>query len=136
MPNGVANFATACSSANIHTEKGFSNLSQGLYMKHLLKHLTTPSLTIAEIFARLYSSFTKGKLPKMLLYHDAILNVSFIKTYKTNSSFNFYCRRRLQCFGLSKARGKAIHGAISARCPIKTIFMCKTAQTLFQYDKV
>ena len=37
-----------------------SPLSQGLYMKHLLKHLTTPNLTISEIFARLYSSFTQG----------------------------------------------------------------------------
>ena len=43
-------------------ERKGSHLSQGLYMKHLLKHLTTPNLTISEIFARLYSSFTQGKL--------------------------------------------------------------------------
>ena len=37
-----------------------SPLSQGLYMKHLLKHLTTPNLTVSEIFAELNSSFTRG----------------------------------------------------------------------------
>ena len=45
-------------------ERRVSHLSQGLYMKHLLKHLTTRNLTISEIFARLYSSFTQGKLNK------------------------------------------------------------------------
>ena len=39
-----------------------SPLSQGLYMKHLLKHLTTPNLTVSEIFAELNSSFTRGYL--------------------------------------------------------------------------
>ena len=38
-----------------------SPLSQGLYMKHLLKHLTVPNLTISEIFEGLYSSFRQGK---------------------------------------------------------------------------
>ena len=37
-----------------------SPLSQGLYMKHLLKHLTIPNLTISEIFEGLYSSFRQG----------------------------------------------------------------------------
>ena len=41
-------------------EQKVSHFSQGLYMKHLLKHITTPNLTISEIFARLYSSFTQG----------------------------------------------------------------------------
>ena len=38
-----------------------SPFSQGLYMKHLLKHLTVPNLTISEIFEGLYSSFRQGK---------------------------------------------------------------------------
>ena len=50
-------------------EKRVSHLSQGLYMKHLLKHLTTPKLTISEIFARLYSSFTQGELQKIDTIH-------------------------------------------------------------------
>ena len=48
-------------------ETRVSHLSQGLYMKHLLKHLTTPNLTISEIFARLYSSFTQGTIMKKYL---------------------------------------------------------------------
>ena len=48
-------------------ERRISYVSQGLYMKHLLKHLTTPNLTISEIFARLYSSFTQGNIDQMFL---------------------------------------------------------------------
>ena len=55
---------TASGSLYEGLEKRVSHLSQGLYMKHLLKHLTTPNLTISEIFARLYSSFTQGIITK------------------------------------------------------------------------
>ena len=61
---GATSFSGLPNTAYTRRERRVSNLSQGLYMKHLLKHLTTPNLTISEIFARLYSSFTQGKLTK------------------------------------------------------------------------
>ena len=63
-------------------ERRISYVSQGLYMKHLLKHLTTSNLTISEIFARLYSSFTQGNIDQMfLLRMKSDMNINCIIVY-------------------------------------------------------
>ena len=61
------NLKVTTSSPYERLERRISYVSQGLYMKHLLKHLTTPNLTISEIFARLYSSFTQGNIDQIFL---------------------------------------------------------------------
>ena len=66
-----------------------SPLSQGLYMKHLLKHLTTPNLTISEIFARLYSSFTQGDF-YIVVFIRMFNNIYFIMMCDIHNLLHFH----------------------------------------------
>ena len=85
-------------------ERRISYVSQGLYMKHLLKHLTTPNLTISEIFARLYSSFTQGDIDQMFFVKNEIILI--VSSYKYMSivvpnELFYNSRGRLKCFRFS-----------------------------------
>ena len=82
-------------------ERRISYVSQGLYMKHLLKHLTTPNLTISEIFARLYSSFTQGDIDQMFFAKNEILSKYKYMSIVVPDELFYNSRGRLKCFRFS-----------------------------------